>query len=193
MAKIANILIGGTLAFGAAYLIYKAAQKTSEYTAFYNQLAINVKPKSIKLDGKILQPLKAKLIIKLDVEFINPTKTSISFQKPNVIIKYKDTELARSKVSTDIVTIQPQGTSRISDITFEIPLANSTTLSTLTDMIRTVGTGVFTTQGGNTATNISAIISALSNNVLTKLMPLLTVDLLTYIGDMPITYTQKLG
>lgn len=193
MAKIANILIGGTLAFGAAYLIYKAAQKTSEYTAFYNQLAINVKPKSIKLDGKLLQPLKAQLIIKLDVEFINPTKTSISFQKPNVIIKYKDTELARSKVSTDIVTIQPQGTSRISDITFEIPLANSTTLSTLTDMIRTVGAGVFTTQSGNIATNISAIISALTNNVLTKLMPLLTVDLLTYIGDMPITYSQKLG
>lgn len=193
MAKIANILIGGTLAFGAAYLIYKAAQKTSEYTAFYNQLAINVKPKSIKLDGKLLQPLKAKLVIKLDVEFINPTKTSISFQKPNVIIKYKDTELARSKVSTDIVTIQPQGTSRISDITFEIPLANSTTLSTLTDMVRTVGAGVFTTQSGNIATNISAIISALTNNVLTKLMPLLTVDLLTYIGDMPITYSQKLG
>ena len=193
MAKIANILIGGTLAFGAAYLIYKAAQKTSEYTAFYNQLAINVKPKSIKLDGKLLQPLKAQLIIKLDVECINPTKTSISFQKPNVIIKYKDTELARSKVSTDIVTIQPQGTSRISDITFEIPLANSTTLSTLTDMIRTVGAGVFTTQSGNIATNISAIISALTNNVLTKLMPLLTVDLLTYIGDMPITYSQKLG
>jgi hypothetical protein len=60
-------------------------------------------------------------------------------------------------------------------------------------MVRTVGAGVFTTQSGNTATNISAIISALTNNVLTKLMPLLTVDLLTYIGDMPITYSQKLG
>ena len=193
MTKTSNILLGSILAFGAGYLIYKVAHKTAEYTAFVNQLAINIKPKSIKLDGKILKPTQAKIIIKIDVEFINPTKTSFSFQKPNVVIKYKDTELARSKVSTDIITLQAEGTSRISDITFEIPLADTNTLSILVDMIRTVGTGVFINQNQNILTNVTTVFNTLSNNVLTKLLPLISADLLVYVGDIPISYSQKLG
>lgn len=193
MAKLSNILIGFGLALGGGYLIYKIANTAAEVNAFYNQLSINIKPRTIKLDGKILEPLKSKLVIKIDVEFINPTKTSISFQKPYVVLKYKDSELTRSKTSSDIVKIEAEGTSRIQDITFEIPLGDITTINIITDMIRTTGTGVFVDANNSLFKNVTTIFQTLTNNVLTKLLPLLEVSLLIYVGNTPITYSQKLG
>ena len=60
-------------------------------------------------------------------------------------------------------------------------------------MIRTVGTGVFINQNQNILTNITTVFNTLSNNVLTKLLPLISADLLVYVGNIPISYSQKLG
>ncbi len=193
MAKLTDILIGSGLALGAGYLIYKIVNTTAEASAFVNQLQFNIKPSSIKLDGKILSPASVKLIIKVDVEFINPTKTSVSFQKPNVTLKYKNAVFAQSKISTDMVTINPFGTSRIKDITFEIPLFSSGTLTTIIDMLKTAGTGISVNANDTLANKLMTVFSLMSNNVLTKLLPLLEVSLITYIGSTPITYSTKLA
>lgn len=193
MSKLTNILIGSALAIGGGYIIYKLANTAAEVKAFYDQLAINVKPRTIKVDGNILSPLKAKLIITIDVEFINPTKTSISFQKPYVVLKYKGSELTRSKTSNDIVTIAAEGASRIQGITFEIPLGDINTISILTDMIQTAGAGVFVDRNAGLTTNVTTVFRALTSNVMTKLLPQLEVSLLIYVGETPITYNQKLG
>ena len=113
--NVKKVLIGTAIAAVVGYLIYKGTQKTFEAKAFVDQLNFNIKLGKIAIQNK-------KLVIKLNIEFINPTKLSVSFEKPTVQIKYNGSVLAQSKISKDIVTIKPQGMSVLKDMTFEIPI-----------------------------------------------------------------------
>lgn len=185
MAVLKKILIGtGILAGG--YLIYKIATASAEANAFVTNLNFNIKPSGIKLSG-------TNLVVKIDVEFINPTNTSVSFRKPMVTINYRGSVLAQSKVSTDIVTIQPNGVSRIKDITFNIPLTNLSILSSVIDMVKTVKSDIKIDQNATLVQKLSQLASGLSSNAITKLLPLLEVSMLVYVSDIPIPYSTKLG
>jgi len=178
---IIGIAVAGTI----GYLIYKGTQKTLEAKAFVDHLNFDIKVASCKIQS-------SKLILKLNIDFINPTKMSVSFQKPNVTIKYNGSELARSKVSTDIVTIKPEGASRISNMTFEIPLLNFSMLSIFADMMAKITEGFRIDRTKTVVENAKNLIALLSDNAMKKLLPLLEVSLLTYIGSNPISYTTKL-
>lgn len=169
---------------GIGYLIYKGTQKTLEAKAFVNNLNFDIKVASCKVQN-------SKIILKLNIDFINPSKMSVSFQKPNVIINYNGSELSRSKISTDIVTIKAQSTSRLSNMTFEIPLSFSM-LSIIADMLAKVTEGVRLDRTKSVGDNAKNVIAMLSDNAMKKLLPLLEVKLLTYIGDNPIEYSTKL-
>lgn len=185
MAVLKKILIGtGILAGG--YIIYKIATASAEANAFVTNLNFNIKPSGIKLSG-------TNLVVKIDVEFINPTNTSVSFRKPMVTISYRGSTLAQSKVSTDIVTIQPNGVSRIKDITFNIPLTNLSILSSVIDMVKTVKSDIKIDQNATLVQKLSQLASGLSSNAITKLLPLLEVSMLVYVSDIPIPYSTKLG
>lgn len=183
--NIKKAIIVTAIVGGIGYLIYKGTQKTLEAKAFVNNLNFDIKVASCKVQN-------SKIVLKLNIDFINPSKMSVSFQKPNVIINYNGSELTRSKISTDIVTIKAQSTSRLSNMTFEIPLMTFSMLSIVADMLAKITEGVRLDRTKTVAENAKNIVAALSDNAMKKLLPLLEVKLLTYIGDNPIEYTTKL-
>lgn len=185
MAVLKKILIGAGILAGGV-IIYKIATASAEANAFVTNLNFNIKPSGIKLSG-------TTLVVKIDVEFINPTNTSVSFRKPMVTISYRGSTLAQSKVSTDIVTIQPNGISRIKDITFNIPLTSISLFTTILDMVQTVKADIKIDPNATILQKISQLTSALSSNAVTRLLPLLEVSMLVYVGDVPIPYSTKLG
>lgn len=184
--NVKKVLIGTAIAAVVGYLIYKGTQKTIEAKAFVDQLNFNIKLGKIAIQNK-------KLVIKLNIEFINPTKLSVSFEKPTVQIKYNGSVLAQSKISKDIVTIKPQGMSVINDMTFEIPILSLKTVSLFADMLSKAGEGFKFNKNAKLKDNITNLINTLSNNVLTKLLPLLEVAMVVYVGDIAIPYSTKLA
>ncbi len=184
--NVKKVLIGTAIAAVVGYIIYKGTQKTIEAKAFVDQLNFNIKLGKIAIQNK-------KLVIKLNIEFINPTKLSVSFEKPTVQIKYNGSILAQSKVSSDIVTIKPQGMSMLKDMTFEIPILSLQTVSLFADMLAKAGEGFKFDKNAKLTENITNLINTLSNNVLSKLLPLLEVAMVVYVGDIAIPYSTKLS
>ena len=118
---------------------------------------------------------------------------AVSFEKPTVQIKYNGSVLAQSKISKDIVTIKPQGMSVLKDMTFEIPILSLQTVSLFADMLSKAGEGFKFDKNAKLTENITNLINTLSNNVLTKLLPLLEVAMVVYVGDIAIPYSTKLS
>lgn len=192
MANIKKIAVVSGITALVGALIYKSVQTTLELKAFYNQLSFNLINLRAYFDNKnfwdaLLHP---NLVIKADVEFINPTKTSVSFQKPVITLKYDGQELTKSKISKDIITIDAEGVSLAKDFTFTIDLYSK--YSILIDIFKKVKKNI-NLDGKTTAKDkVSAIISQVSDAALLDILPLLECNILLYFGGVPIDYTTKL-
>lgn len=192
MANIKKIAVvsGITALIGA--LIYKSVQTTLELKALYNQLSFNLINLRIYFDNKNFWDALKKpiLVIKADVEFINPTKASTSFQKPIITLKYNGQELAKSQISKDIIKIEAEGVSLAKDFTFSIDLYSKYAI--LIDIFQRLKKNV-NLDGKTTAKDkISAIISQVSDAALADILPLLDCNIFLYYAGIPIDYTTKL-
>lgn len=192
MANIKKIAAFTGIATLIGAIIYKSIQTSLELKAFYDQLSFNIVNLRAYFDNKnfwqaLVNPI---LVIKADVEFVNPTKTSISFQKPTITLRYNGSELAKSKISKDIITIEPEGVSIAKNFTFSIDLYSKYTI--LIDIFNRLKKNV-NLDGKNTAKDkIKAIIEQVSDAALMDILPLLECNILVYWGNNPIDYTTKL-
>jgi hypothetical protein len=60
-------------------------------------------------------------------------------------------------------------------------------------MVQTVKADIKIDPNTTILQKISQLTSALSSNAVTRLLPLLEVSMLVYVGDVPIPYSTKLG
>lgn len=180
--------------------VYKIAQTTLELKAFYDQIAFaaeNIRFSIVKKEGgnvlqKIVNWLVPTIRIQFDIKITNPTKTSVTFQKPFVKILYNGSELATSTITnaSNKVKINPENHSYIRNFVFDIDLQSK--FSVVYDMVSKVVSGLHVDRTQNTKENVMTIASVLTDNVLNKLMPLIDVNILVYAGDTPIDTTFKL-
>lgn len=178
---------------GGGYLVYKLVSGANELATFIKQLSINIKAGSQPVTIKnLLSWGKQILVLKLNVEFVNPTKTSISFEKPTVTIFYKGNTIAQSKISNSMVTIAPQDVSYIQDLTFEIPIANITIINTLVDICKQLGTGI-TINESDTLIQKAATVCANIGTNLDAVLPFFDVTCVIYYGGQPFTYKTKIA
>lgn len=182
--------IKGLLIAGGAYAIWKLVSGANELKTFYDQLIINIKAgnPAIRFAGNIWNPI---LRIRLNVEFVNPTKTSVSFEKPTVTIFYNGNTIAQSKISNEEVTIRPQDTSIIQNLTFDIPLTSITVVGALVDIARKLRTGIEVKDSDPLAVKAAAVFSTLSSN-LDNVLPLFDVSCVIYLAGQPFTYKTKI-
>lgn len=180
--------------------VYKLTQTTLELKAFYDHIAFsaeNVKITFVKQEGKtilqtILNNLIPKIRIKFDIKITNPTKTSVTFQKPFVKILYDGSELATSTItnSANKVTIQKESFTYIRDFQFDIDLGSK--FSVIYDMVSKVASGVSIDRSATLKDNLTKMASVLTDNVLNQLLPLIEVNILVYAGNNPIDVKFKL-
>lgn len=187
-----KIIVGTIVVGGVGFLIFNLLKKANEADAFVKNIQTNVGLDSIKvvsskdtLISRILNPQTWVLRIKVNISFFNPTNISVSFQKPYVDLKYKGTVLAKSKVSSDKITIAANGQSEVATITLDIPILSK--MSILKEMCTNIIKGVEFSES-----NISNVITALTTNA-TALLPLLEIYVQTRIGGVLIPFTTKLG
>ncbi len=168
---------------GVLYLALKGGQKVADATTFLDNMQISISPsaKPFKLTG--INTLQ----LNLDVYISNPTKFTISFEKPTVTIFYDKTIIAQSKMPDNgeipIISLRPQA---ITQITMSFDITIWTNLSTWIDIGKQIGKNVKSQTGVNEITNI---VMANAQEVL----KLLKVKLITYYGDTPIPYETALG
>lgn len=159
--------------------VYYVMSKAAEVDSLIKNIQFNVTPSKIRLDGGLLSPV---LKVYLNVGIVNPTKLSISFEKPTVWIYFNGSCLASSTQSTDKIKLEQQGTTTIRNIELSIPITSN--FQTFMEMGRRVFQNVSNSKDG--------LISQLKNN-LSALLPLLSVKLKTYIGKAPIEYETSLS
>lgn len=172
-----------TIGIGAAlYLVFKGAQKVVDANTFINNLQFSIKPG----DSPIRMTGINNIQLKLDVFITNPTKMTLSFEKPIVTIMYGDSILAQSKIpdpdKNNDVTIKPRATTKIS-MTFDISILSN--WSTWIAIGKQLGKDTSSATG---VSDIANIVSANANAVL----EMLKVKILTYIGDTPIDYVTTI-
>lgn len=159
---------------------YKLTASAANIDAFAKQATFKFKVNKISKDG-------SDILVKLNVEISNPTKTSISFEKPHLKLLYGRKTLTQSTASSDIITIDPQSTTVIRNYTLKIPIDLSTA-TILIDVAKKIGLSL-------SFTSINDFISSLSDAILTKIMPQLTLSVLIYFAgkNMPVSFETKLS
>lgn len=182
------------------FIAYKLTQTTLELKAFYDQLSFEIQNLSIKVVKKesknilkqIVNTLIPTLQITFDIKFTNPTKTSIELQKPVVKILYNGNELARSAISTsnNKIRIEKENVSYARNFVFDIDLQQK--FSVVFDMVSKIASGIQVDNNATLFQKAGQLASGLTSNVLTKLLPLIDVNILIYAGNTPIDYTTKL-
>lgn len=192
MANIKKIAVVSGITALVGALIYKSVQTTLELKAFYDQLSFNLINLRAYFDNKnfwdaLLHP---NLVIKADVEFINPTKTSVSFQKPVITLKYGDSELTRSLISKDIITIEAEGASLAKNFTFTIDLYSKYDI--LIDIFKKVKKNINLEGKTTKKDKVTAILSQVSDAALLDILPMLECKILLYFGNFPFQYSTKL-
>lgn len=182
MNKPVKILLWTLGIGGALYLAFKGTQKVLDAKAFADKLQLSIKPaakKPIRFTGI------NNIEINLDVLISNPTKTSLTIEKPMVTIFYGDNILAQSKIPSGEdknVTILPQTTSVVS-MSFDVSLISN--LGIWLEIGRTIGKD---TSSATSKNELSTTLAANAQAVLQKL----SFDIITYIGDTPITYKTSI-
>ncbi|MCR4558660.1 MAG: hypothetical protein K5685_01105 [Bacteroidales bacterium] len=180
MASIGKIL-GITAAAGVVgYGIYWTVSRAADISSLSKNVNFNINVSKVKFSNKVLG-IPSTVTLYLTVEIINPTKLSISFEKPTVWAFYNGNQIAQSIQSTDKIKLEAQGSTFIRNIALKIPLASN--ISTFVDM----GKRVFTNLNSQ-----DKIISQIMNNT-SALLPLITVRIKTYIGQTPIEYETSLA
>lgn len=179
MKTVGKILLGVGITGVVGFVLYKTTQKAADIEAFKNMLSFRIDPKGISAT-------KTAINVRVDVVITNPTKTSVSFQKPFLQLKYGKQVFASSKMSSDTVTVAAQNVTTIKNYTLQIPLSVTTALQ-LVGMIKKVATDF------PAISTVSEFVAALSQSVLDKLLPLMTVSGVVYIGNTPITFEKQLG
>lgn len=176
----ANIVIVTLVIGGIGVAAYKVTATAANVEAFAKQATFKIKVSKVSKEGD-------SIILKVNIEISNPTKTSVSFEKPYILIKYGNKTLTSSKASSDIIRIEPQSTTTIKNYTLQIPIDLSTA-SIFIDIARRLGTSL-------TFTTPAAFVSALSDTLMTQILPQLTLNVLVYLPNksMPVTFETKLS
>ena len=159
---------------------YKLTASAANIEAFTKQASFKFKVNKTSKSG-------SDILVKLNVEISNPTKTSISFEKPHLKLLYGGKVLTESTASSDVITIDPQSTTVIRNYTLKIPIDISTA-TILIDVAKKIGLSL-------QFTSINAFVSSLTDAILTKIMPQLTLSVLIYFAgkNMPVSFETKLS
>ena len=159
---------------------YVIIDNAANVEAFAKQATFKIKVSKVSKEDD-------SIILKVNIEISNPTKTSVSFEKPYILIKYGNKTLTSSKASSDIIRIEPQSTTTIKNYTLQIPIDLSTA-SIFIDIARRLGTSL-------TFTTPAAFVSALSDTLMTQILPQLTLNVLVYLPNksMPVSFETKLS
>lgn len=180
MASIGKV-IGITAAVGVAgYGFYWLVSRAAEVDSLIKNVNFNISVAKVKFSNKVLG-IPTTVTIFLTVEIINPTKLSISFEKPTIWAFYNDNQIAQSTQSSDKIKLEPQGSTFIRNIALKIPLTSNM--------------GVFLDMGKRIFSDIKSqdkLIPQIIANA-NKIMPLITVRLKTYVGQTPIEYETNLA
>ncbi|MBQ3658329.1 MAG: hypothetical protein II956_16045 [Bacteroidales bacterium] len=180
MASLGKIL-GITAAVGfVGYGIYWGVSRAADVSSLAKNVSFNISVSKVKFSNKVLG-IPTTVTIYLTVEIINPTKLSISFEKPTVWAYYDGKTLAQSIQSTDKIKLEPQGSTFIKNIALKIPMASN--ISLFMDMGKRVFSNLNTQD---------KIVSQIITNA-KDLLPLISVQIKTYIGQTPIEYTTSLA
>lgn len=180
MASVGKV-IGITAAVGVVgYGVYWFISRAADVDSLIKNINFNISVSKVKFSNKVLG-IPTTVTIYLIVEIINPTKLSISFEKPTVWVNYNGNQLAQSMQSTDKIKLEPQGSTYIRNIALKIPLSSN--IGLFMDMGKRVFTNI------NTQDKLIPQIMANAN----KLMPLINVRIKTYIGQTPIEYETSLA
>jgi hypothetical protein len=176
----AKIAIGTLVVGGIGVAAYKVTATAANVEAFAKQTTFKIKVSKVSKEGD-------SIVLKVNIEISNPTKTSVSFEKPYILIKYGNKTLTSSKASSDIIRIEPQSTTTIKNYTLQIPIDLSTA-SILIDIARRLGTSL-------TFTSPREFIASLTDTLMTQILPQLTLNVLVYLPNksMPITFETKLS
>lgn len=179
MEKGTKRILGTLTVMGLGYLVFKATQKVGDANMFVNQMQISIKPSAnpIKVSGV------SSIKLSVDVFIFNPSKFSVTVAKPTIVLKYGEKTLAVSEGSNQQITVLPQKTTAIRNITFDISLLSN--FSTWIEIGQEIG------KNTSSATAFNEIATILAANA-SKVLGLLKCDLSTYWGDTPITYTTTL-
>ena len=177
----AGKIIGITAAVGAAgYGAYYLISRAAEIDTLSKDIQFNISVSKINFSAKVLG-IPTTVTLYLTVEIINPTKLSISFEKPTIWAFYNGNQIESTKQSTNKIKLEKQGSTYIRNIALKIPLAAN--IAVFMDM----GKRVFS----NINTQDKMIPQIIANA--SALLPLISVRLKTYIGELPITYETSLA
>jgi len=169
----AGKIIGITAAVAAAgFGVYYVISKAAEVDSLRKNIQFSVTPSKVRFDGGLLSPT---LKVYLNVSIINPTKLSISFEKPTCWIYFNGSCLASSTQSTDKIKLEQQGTTKIRNIELSIPVLKN--IQSFIELGRKAFQNVSNTNDG--------LINQIKSN-LTALLPYFEVGIKTYIGKTPI-------
>ena len=183
MANVGKIIGITTIVGVAGIFTYKLVSKARDVSSLINNIRFNITPSKAKISG-------TNLSVFVNVEIINPTKLSVSFEKPYVRIFYNGNLLAESKQSKDLVKVEPQGTTKIKDIELKISLLSN--ISTFVDMGKKAFTDLKITESTSATNKALAIASKIATNA-QSILPLLSVWVKTYVGGQPIEYSTALA
>ena len=107
MASIGKV-IGITAAVGVAgYGFYWLVSRAAEVDSLIKNVNFNISVAKVKFSNKVLG-IPTTVTIFLTVEIINPTKLSISFEKPTIWAFYNDNQIAQSTQSSDKIKLYPK-------------------------------------------------------------------------------------
>lgn len=148
-----------------------------------------------KFDFEIINPrIKVSgtnVVLTIDIKILNPTKFSITVEKPYVEVFYTSMageriKLANSSPSTSMVTINAQTYSIISNLQFSISILSN--LGVFKEILQRAISNISV----SSFTDVLNIPGKISEN-LANVYPFLSVSLLTHWQDVAISKEFKLG
>lgn len=148
-----------------------------------------------KFDFEIINPRirvsGTNLVLTIDIKILNPTKTTISVEKPYVEVFYTSMQgerikLANSSPSSSMVTINAQTYSIISNLQFSIPILSN--LGVFKEILQRAISNISV----SSFTDVLNIPGKVSEN-LANIYPYLSVSLLTHWQNIAVSKEFKLG
>jgi hypothetical protein len=188
----ANKIVVPLLVAGATGGIAYLAAKTVGVSKAVNDIDYDISVKNFRIHSVNLIPFSVNTRFALDIKLINPTVEKFKISHPDVVVKYKGTEIGRSTIQNKTYELAKRSEVTIKDIQFEIDLAY--VQDDLKDFISEIKSSW--SKGDGLIKNTSSLIEN-GNKTLTKysdsILKNMTAKVGVIINNVPLSYEDTLA